>query len=173
MNYQKIAIIGPRGSGKTTISNQLSRELSLPVFHMDEIMWNENWENTPKSVYIQEHKDILKKDKWIIDGCINEEMEDRLTSADLVIYIDYPVVITTLRFVRRYLCRCFNYLLKNGKQIPEEPLTTFAVNTFKQLFFKYENDKILSTIEKLNIKKLVKLKYLGQHSLKQKFSVSI
>lgn len=172
MNYNKIAIVGPRGSGKTTISNQLSRELSLPVYHMDEIMWNENWENTPKSVYLKEHNNILRKDKWIIDGCINQDMEDRLTSADLVIYIDYPVAITTFRFVRRYLCRCFNYLLKNGKQIPEEPLTTFIISTFKQLVFKYENSNIISTIEKTNIKKLIKLKYLRQNTLEQEFLVT-
>lgn len=164
MNYNKIAIVGPRGSGKTTISDQLSKDLSLPVFHMDEIMWSANWEAVSKDEYIKIHDELINKDKWIIDGSVDEDMKNRLSSADLVIYIDYPVVISTYRFMRRYLSRCINLLLNNGKKIPEEPFITCIKKMFNQLLYKYENRNILSLIERSNIKRLVKLKYFKKTS---------
>ncbi len=165
MNYKKIAIVGPRGSGKTTISDQLSRELSIPVFHMDEIMWSPKWESVCKEEYLRIHNQIIGGEQWIIDGSIDEDMKERLTAADLVIYIDYPVIISSFRFFKRYVSRCWNMMLMNGKQIPEEPLFTCLRKMLNQIIYRYENKRILTIINNSNIKKLLKLKYFKQDAL--------
>lgn len=42
---KRICIIGGSGTGKTTLSNNLSKELNLPVYHIDGIHHLENWKN--------------------------------------------------------------------------------------------------------------------------------
>ena len=40
----KISIIGCSGTGKTTLANNLGKELKLPVYHLDGINYFSNWE---------------------------------------------------------------------------------------------------------------------------------
>ncbi len=41
--YNRIAIVGGCGSGKTTLSNILSKKLNIPVTHLDGINYKPNW----------------------------------------------------------------------------------------------------------------------------------
>ena len=43
-NANKISIIGGSGTGKTTLANELGKELNLPVCHIDGIQHLKNWE---------------------------------------------------------------------------------------------------------------------------------
>ena len=61
----KISIIGGSGTGKTTLANNLGKELHLPVYHIDGIHHLENWEIRDKD---ERDKIILEKvaeNKWI------------------------------------------------------------------------------------------------------------
>lgn len=39
----KIMIFGRPGGGKSTSANQLSKELGLPIYHLDKYFYVENW----------------------------------------------------------------------------------------------------------------------------------
>ena len=41
---ERICIIGGSGTGKTTLANNLGKELDLPIYHIDGINYSENWE---------------------------------------------------------------------------------------------------------------------------------
>ena len=47
---RKIYIIGPAGSGKTTLANKLGKRYGLPVLDLDDIFWKTKYtrENSPK-----------------------------------------------------------------------------------------------------------------------------
>lgn len=85
----KICIIGCSGTGKTTLANNLGKELKLPVYHLDGINYFSNWEARDKN---ERDKIILEKineDKWIIDGTYNSTLLQRLEKSDFIIFLDY------------------------------------------------------------------------------------
>ncbi len=47
---QKIYIIGPAGSGKTTLANKLGKKYNLPILNLDDIFWKTKYtqENSPE-----------------------------------------------------------------------------------------------------------------------------
>ena len=110
----KISIIGGSGTGKTTLANNLGKELDLPVYHIDGIHHLENWEIRDKD---ERDKIILEKvaeNKWIIDGTYRSTLSKRLEAAELVIYLDY----SSISQLRGALGR---FLKNHGKEKPEIP----------------------------------------------------
>lgn len=110
----KICIIGGSGTGKTTLSRNLGKELNLPVCHIDGIHHLENWQIRNKG---ERDKIILEKiseDKWIMDGTYRDTLLQRLQSADLVIYLDY----SSLAQVKGVMSR---FIKNHGKEKEEIP----------------------------------------------------
>ena len=44
---KRIVIVAGPGSGKSTLARILGERLNLPVFHVDQIHWQENWVERP------------------------------------------------------------------------------------------------------------------------------
>ena len=74
----RISIIGGSGTGKTTLANNLGKQLNLPVYHIDGINYLDNWQERDKG---ERDKIILKKineDRWIIDGTYLSTLKQRI-----------------------------------------------------------------------------------------------
>ena len=113
-NIKKISIIGGSGTGKTTLAINLSKELELPSYHIDAINYSDNWEKRDKSIRDKEILEIVKEEKWIIDGTYKDTLKSRLENADLVVYLDYTSLSQVVGVLKRY----FKY---KGKDRPENP----------------------------------------------------
>lgn len=85
--YKRIIIIGSAGSGKTVLSNKLSKKLNIEVTHLDKIYWQANWKRQPDDYCIEKTIDVVKNDKWILDGNYIQTLDIRLEKADLVILL--------------------------------------------------------------------------------------
>ena len=92
MDLHKICVIGGAGSGKTVLTDNLSRVLNIPVYHLDGINYEPNWVEVDKTIKNQKILDIVSTDKWIIDGTYNGTLSDRAKKADLVIFLDYSAL---------------------------------------------------------------------------------
>ena len=138
LRCKKIAVIGISGSGKTTAAKQLSAKIGLPVFHIDPLLWIGNWESVPHDEYIANHMQLLKNNRWIIEGYIDEEMSDRLHEADLVIYLDYSVI----RCVGRVIYRWWKYRNKNRPELPKEAHEKFDLSFFMRVLIGFERKDI-------------------------------
>ncbi|GAB0150938.1 hypothetical protein [Marinobacterium sp. BA1] len=92
---KKIAVIGSGGSGKSTFSALLGKELNLPVHHLDQLYWKPNWVKTPKEDWIKIQKGICDSECWIIDGNYQSTLDIRFEACDTVIFLD----------VNRYTCK--------------------------------------------------------------------
>lgn len=112
--YNRICIVGGSGTGKTTLSNALSKKYNIPVTHIDGIHHLKNWKTRDKSERDKIILDIVKKDKWIIDGTYKDTLKERFEAADLIIWLDYSTFTQLKGITKRYL--------KNpGKEKPEIP----------------------------------------------------
>lgn len=101
---QRIVILGSGGSGKTTLSNELSLVLKIPVIHLDNLYWQENWATHSQEEWINIQKEIVGNDNWIIEGNYWETLDIRLSHADTVIFIDTSKWICLMRIIRRWIC---------------------------------------------------------------------
>ena len=90
---KKVIIIGCCGSGKSTFARQLHAFTGIPLFHLDQLNWNENKTTVEKEVFLKRVQDVIQKDSWIIDGNYGSSIEMRMQACDTVFFLDYPVDI--------------------------------------------------------------------------------
>ncbi len=87
---KKIMVIGCHGSGKSTLSRKLHNITKMPLYHLDMMFWNEDKTTVSKDIFLQRLTEVLKEDKWIIDGNYSSTMEMRMNECDTVIFLDLP-----------------------------------------------------------------------------------
>jgi adenylate kinase family enzyme len=98
---QRIIVLGPPGSGKSTLSRRLGEQLGLPAFHLDQAYWQAGWIETPADRFQAEVEHIAGLPAWVIDGNYSETIGPRFAAADTVIYLDVPCWLSVLRLLRR------------------------------------------------------------------------
>ena len=86
---ERILIIGCSGSGKSRLARLLGQRLVLPVVHLDQLWWKENWQNVTMAEFDSRLRVALNMERWIIDGNYSRTMEERLARCDTVIYLDF------------------------------------------------------------------------------------
>lgn len=101
---QKIAIIGYSGSGKSTLAQQLGKQYSCEVLHLDRVFWLPGWRERDSSESNEIVSDFLDThDSWIIDGNYKFICFDRrMNEADRIIFLDFPMHICLYRALKRY-----------------------------------------------------------------------
>lgn len=89
----KIIIIGSPGAGKSIFARKLSYVMKLPLYHLDMIWHKPDKTNISKEEFDIKLNEILKKDRWIIDGNYSRTLEVRLKECDTVFLLDYSLEI--------------------------------------------------------------------------------
>lgn len=153
--YNKIAIVGAPGTGKTTLSNILSKLYGIEATHIDGIHHLENWVQRDKEERDKIILDIVKRDKWIIDGTYKATLKPRFEAADLIIWLDYSSFAQIKGVMGRYL--------KNkGKEKPEIPGCKEKMDKeFFTYVLKYNKEKrknIVNNLEGIDKSKLIVFK---------------
>jgi adenylate kinase family enzyme len=98
---QRVLVIGPCGAGKSTLAGDLGQQLKLPVFHMDQLNWQPGWVESSKAEIVAKLEQIVKTDRWLIDGTYGGTLAERLRRADTVVYLDYPIRLCVTRLIKR------------------------------------------------------------------------
>jgi len=134
---RKVAVFGNAGGGKSTLSRQLAEITGLPLYPLDIIQFREGryWPGekdggkvSPED-YLKIHKDILNRDRWIIDGYGSVASAwERFAAADTLVYIDLPL----LTHYKRVTKRLINGLLRNPKGWPENsPVWSSTLDSYR------------------------------------------
>lgn len=100
---KRILIIGSAGAGKTTLARYLSRQLALPLIHLDQEFWRPGWVAPSVESWKQEVSRIIAQPAWIIDGYYRNTLDVACRAADTIIFLDIAHFLCIYRVCMRYL----------------------------------------------------------------------
>lgn len=98
---QRIAVVGPTGSGKTTLARSLATCLALPCAELDSLFHGPNW--VPRETFLQEVTDFIAKDQWVTEWQYKVARPLLLARATTLVWLDLP----TGRVQTQLWCRTF------------------------------------------------------------------
>jgi len=100
---KRVVILGPGGSGKTTLAMRLSEITGLKLVALDKVFWGREVAATAREQWIRLQQELTAEKEWILDGDLGpyDAVEVRLQSADTVIFLDLPLVLCAWRALRR------------------------------------------------------------------------
>ena len=99
---KRIAIIGSSGAGKSTLARQLGTLLSLPVIHLDMFFWQPGWILRPEDELCDIQCQLVQQETWILDGNYENILDVRLSTSDLIIFLDFHPFVCLYRLIKRY-----------------------------------------------------------------------
>ena len=90
--FQRIAIIGNAGGGKSVLARELGRAVGLPVHTIDDVQWEPGWTRAPADRVAERHREWLVGERWVIDGWGGWDLiEARFAAADTIVVVDFPL----------------------------------------------------------------------------------
>ncbi len=98
---RRVAVFGNTGGGKSTLAQRLAEITDLPLHVIDLIQFpdgryrpdaKDGGRISPEE-YRKIHADILRQDRWIIDGFETVPLAwERFAVADTLVYVDLPIL---------------------------------------------------------------------------------
>ena len=168
---KKIYIIGPVGSGKTTLAKKMSLNMNIKMYELDKTVWDDDHGNVKRSNkdILKIFNDIIKKDEWIIEDVGRSIFIEGIKKADIVYYISLNPITIYKRCLLRWLkqktgLEIYNYkpTLKsmiemltwatNDIKNKKEKINYIKTNTKKYKILKRKDIKIIMNLTTLNIK---------------------
>ena len=100
---QKIIITGTTCTGKTTLGNKISKELSLFQVDLDEYYFLPNWKEKKKNEFVQDVLNALKdRQNWLVTGSYQSLLKDSLwQEASTIVWLDYSLLVILGRYFKR------------------------------------------------------------------------
>lgn len=127
---KRVLIIGSNGAGKSTFSYTLAEKTNLPLIHLDQLYWRNNWEVTPKEEFLSLVSAEAQKPCWIIEGNNIRSLEDRLQFADTIFWFEFPPALC----VWNVLKRTFKYHGTVRPDMPDECVSRLNAGFLKDVW---------------------------------------
>lgn len=89
--FQKAIIIGCPGAGKSTFARVLRDKTDLPLYYLDMIWHKPDRTTVDRKIFDEKLREIISRDKWIIDGNYGRTLEMRIQSCETIFLLDFPV----------------------------------------------------------------------------------
>ncbi|HMS65928.1 MAG TPA: topology modulation protein [Ignavibacteria bacterium] len=100
-NIKRILILGCSGTGKSTLAKQIGKKFDLEVIHLDKFFHKPNWEPRDIEEFRKIVKELILKDKWVMDGNYTKTLAERIRRANFIIFFDYNSYLCTYRVIKR------------------------------------------------------------------------
>lgn len=104
---RRVRVVGISGAGKTTAAREAAARLGVTHLELDEVFWLPGWRLREPDDAARELGERLAQapDGWVACGNFTSRVGSLLDDADLVVWLDPPRWLATVRVVRRTLVR--------------------------------------------------------------------
>lgn len=87
----RVMVIGNSGGGKTTLSLQIAASFDLEYLSMDrDVRWLPGWKVRERDEQRGIIRDLVARDRWVMDGTGPSSFDLRVPRADLIIWLHVP-----------------------------------------------------------------------------------
>ncbi len=100
---KRLLVIGVSGAGKSTLASAAAERLELPFIPTDGLYWSQNWGRVPTQQVHEQIAQLTAAPVWVLDGNFDAQRELVWSRADTIVWLDYPLVVTLPRLVKRNL----------------------------------------------------------------------
>ena len=102
---ERICILGPSNSGKSTLAAAIARKRGLRAVHLDQLhhLPQTDWKLRPSHEFVALHDEAIANDRWVMDGNYSKLFPKRFERATGVILMDISTGASLFRYVRRTL----------------------------------------------------------------------
>ena len=103
----RICIMGPSNSGKSTLADAIARRNQTQAIHLDVLhhLPGTDWVPRPFSDFERLHDTAIEAEHWVVDGNYSRLLPQRLARATGFILLDISTPLSLLRYIRRSLAR--------------------------------------------------------------------
>jgi adenylate kinase family enzyme len=100
---ERICILGPSNSGKSTLTEAIARKRGSKAIHLDQLhhLPHTDWKPRPEADFLALHDEVIAGNQWVIDGNYSKCFPQRFQRATGVILLDISTVASLFRYVRR------------------------------------------------------------------------
>lgn len=100
---ERICVMGPSNSGKSTLADALGRRFGFATIHLDRLHHRPDgyWQARPFAEFAALHEEAIAQDRWVIDGSYTKLVARRLERATGLILLDVPTHVSLWRYLRR------------------------------------------------------------------------
>ncbi len=100
----RVVVIGPPGSGKTTVAKELSRSFGLSHIELDAVLHGPDGIESSDEDFVKAVLPELESDSWVVDGWHERKLGTlALERADVAVFLDPPLLVMCARLLRRTL----------------------------------------------------------------------
>jgi adenylate kinase family enzyme len=154
MSSRNIVVIGISGTGKSTISRKLAALKGLPLYHMDSIIWSENWIESDDHTIQLRLEEIADTDGWIVEGWVDKNSKTILERADLILYLDYPGWLAFWGGLQRWWC----YRGTKRPEMPDGCNETLDLEYLQKMLYRQERphiERLLAELKPRNVRRIM------------------
>ena len=142
----KIYIIGPPGSGKTTLSKILENKYHTKAYELDCVVHDDFDHHKKRSSQdiTNRFNQIIKQNNWIIEDVGRDIFNEGLKEADIIYYLKMPKKVIMIRVIKRWIKQ------RLGKEPYNYPPTFYQLYDMIKVvnkYYKKEKEKIKKTEE--------------------------
>ena len=101
----RIHVIGNSSSGKSTLAARLADALDAPLVELDAINWQPGWVGlnaTDPEEFKRRIREATRGERWVVAGSYSKFSQETFwPRLDTVVWLDLPLPVVVLRFLRR------------------------------------------------------------------------
>ncbi len=101
---ERVLVIGCSGAGKTTLSLRIAERFGLEYQSLDrDVLWLPEWQTRDKIEQREILRNLVSRNRWIMDGNGPSTFDIRVPRADLVIWLRVPRRLSFVGLAQRVL----------------------------------------------------------------------